>query len=251
MMKVPLSVVVIAKNEERGIAATLQSVAWADEVIVVDDLSSDRTAEIARQQGARVVQKKMENEGKHRNEAYALAKHEWVLSLDADEEVSPELKAEIAKIVSDNTYAGYSIPLRNYIGDHWVRHGGWYPAGKLRLFRKGKFRYEEVGVHPRAFCDGKVGTLKGDIVHKGYPDFGHFLESLNRQTTLEAEKWIQDKRKMNFFLSFYRALDRFIRTYFLKAGFLDGFIGFMVALFAFLYQIMSYAKYRDLKRRRE
>ena len=243
---------IIAKNEEKVIEESLRSVAWADDILVVDDMSDDRTAEISRRHGVRVVQRKMDNEGTHRNAAYALAKNEWVLSLDADEQVSPELREEmIASLGKGSPYAGFSIPLRNYIGGYWVRHGGWYPAGKLRLFLKNKFRYEEVGVHPRAFCDGEVGVMKGDIVHKGYPDFGHFLESLNRQTTLEAEKWLQDKRKITASWAFYRAFDRFIRTYFLKKGFCDGFVGFMVALFAFLYQIMSYAKYRDLKRKRE
>lgn len=118
MEKIPLSVVMIAKNEEKGIAESLQSVTWVDEVIVIDDFSTDRTAEIAKRYGARVIQKKMEVEGKHRNEFYALALHEWVLSLDADERVSPELKEEITKILKNDTpHAGFSIPPRNYIGD--------------------------------------------------------------------------------------------------------------------------------------
>lgn len=246
--KVPLSVVIIAKNEEGTIAECLESVAWAGEVIVVDDQSSDRTADIAREHGARVIQQKMEIEGKHRNEAYALASHGWVLSLDADERVSPELKDEIVSMLRDNTpFSGFSIPLRNFIGKRWVRYGGWYPAAKLRLFRKEKFRYEEVGVHPRAFLDGKESDLKGDIVHQGYPDFAHFLTSLNRQTSLEAEKWLQEKRSMGLFLCLYKACDRFFRAFFLKQGFRDGFLGFMVAYYASLYQIMSYAKYWELK----
>jgi len=249
--KAPLSIVIIAKNEEKAIAECLESVSWAGEVIVVDDQSADRTIEIAKAHGARVVQKKMEVEGKHRNDAYALAAHEWVLSLDADEQVSSELKEEIMKMLSDGTpYAGFSIPLRNYIGNRWVRHGGWYPAAKLRLFRKNRFRYEEVEVHPRAFLDGKEGNLRGDIIHKGSPDFAHFLESLNRQTSLEAEKRFHEKRKSGLFLCFYKALDRFMRAFILKQGFRDGFLGFMVAYYAALYQMMSYAKYWELKERK-
>lgn len=248
MEKAPLSVVIIAKNEERAIGDSLESVAWAGEVLVVDDQSTDRTAEIAKAHGARVVQKKMEIEGKHRNDAYAAASHEWVLSLDADEAVSPELREEIVGMLRGNTsFSGFSIPLRNYIGNRWVRYGGWYPASKLRLFRKERFRYEETGVHPRAFLDGKEGNFKGDIIHKGYPDFSHFLESLNRQTSLEAEKWFQDKRKIGLLLCFYKALDRFFRAFLFKQGFRDGFLGFMVAYYAALYQIMSYAKYWELK----
>ena len=250
-IKIPLSVVIIAKNEERAIGESLESVSWADEVIVVDDMSSDRTSEISKRHGARVVQRKMEIEGEHRNRAYALAKNEWVLSLDADEKVSPGLREEIIQKLSGNpSYVGFSIPLRNYIGNRWVRYGGWYPAAKLRLFRKERFRYEEVGVHPRAFLDGEEGDLKGDILHKGYPDFAPFCDSLNRQTSLEAEKWFSEKRKIGILLCFYKALDRFLRTFIFKQGFRDGFLGFMVAYYAGLYQVMSYAKYWEFKQRK-
>ena len=190
----------------------------------------------------------MEVEGRHRNEAYALASHPWVLSLDADERVSPDLKAEIVAILENGTQChAFAIPLRNYIGDHWVRYGGWYPARKLRLFRKGKFRYEEVGVHPRVFLDGKTGELNGDILHRGYPTFEHFLQSLNRQTTLEAQKWFDEKRAIGPSLLFVKASSRFIKRYFLRQGFRDGTVGFVVAFFDGLYQILSYVKYWELK----
>ena len=246
-----MSVVVIAKNEEEAIGDCLKSVAWAKEAIVVDDGSSDRTVEIARSLGARVVSKKMEVEGRHRNEAYALTAQEWILSLDADERVSPELQKEIETILREGTdNNGFDIPLKNYIGDHWVRYGGWYPARKLRLFRKGHFRYEEVGVHPRGFLDGKKGQFDGDIIHKGYPTFEHFLQSLNRQTTLEAEKWFDEKRKVGPFLLFIKASTRFYKRYIQRQGFRDGTVGFVVAFFDSLYQILSYVKYWELKKAR-
>lgn len=246
--KVPVTVVVLTRNEEANIAECLRSVAWADELIVVDDFSTDKTCEIASRYTDKVFEKKMEIEGAHRNWAYSQARNEWILSLDADEKVSFELKREIERLIKDCTeLAAFSIPLRNYIGKHWVRYGGWYPAGKVRLFRKDKFKYEETGVHPRVFIDGKCGHLKSDIIHRGYPDIGHFLDSLNRQTTLEAQKWLEDKRKMSFARAFRKAHDRFFKTLVLKKGYKDGFIGFMVAFFAALYQIISYAKYWELK----
>lgn len=248
--KIPLSVVVCAKNEEANIEECLRSVSgWADEIIVVDDQSSDRTAAISRGFG-RVLSRKMENEGIHRNWAYSQAANRWVLSLDADETVSPELRDEIGRAIRDPEYVCYDIPLRNYIGAYWVRHGGWYPAAKVRLFCKDLFRYEEVQVHPRAFIQGKTGHLRKDIIHKGYPDLEHFLASVNRQTTLEAAKWIATGRKMTCGHMLWRATDRFFRRYLRKQGWRDGMYGFLIAFFDTLYQFLSYVKYREMINRR-
>lgn len=248
--KILLSVVVITKNEEKNIEDCLSSVRWADEIIVVDDFSQDKTVEIAKKFTDKVFQRKMDVEGIHRNWAYQKARNEWVLSLDADEMATPELGEEIGNLLERGTeFNGFAIPLRNYIGSYWVKHGGWYPAGKLRLFRRDKFKYEEVGVHPRAMLDGRWSCLKSDIIHKGYPDFGHFLDSLNRQTDQEAKKWVDDKRKMSFGIAAGKAIGRFFKTFVLKKGYKNGFIGFMVAFFAGLYQIMSFAKYWELKRK--
>ncbi len=252
MSLVPLSVIVITKNEENNIAECLSSVrGWADEIVVVDDESRDRTVSIAQGFTDRIFHRRMDNEGKHRNWAYAQAKNEWVLSLDADEKVSDELKDEITAVLKDTKFHAFSIPLRNYIGNYWVRHSGWYPAGKLRLFMKNRFRYEEVEVHPKVFLDGDTGHLTKDIIHKGYPDFEHFLASLNRQTTLEARKWIATGRKMSAGRALWRTLDRFPRSFIGKKGYKDGFIGFMIAFFASLYQLMSYAKYWEMRHRQE
>ena len=248
MSKVPLSVVVITKNEEANIDLCLGSVyGWADEIIVLDDESRDQTVKLAQKYTDKIFHRKMDNEGKHRNWAYAQAKNEWVLSLDADEYVSNELKEEIAATLANTQFHAFSIPLRNYIGTYWVKHSGWYPAGKLRLFCKSRFKYEEVEVHPRVFLDGETGHLTKDIVHKGYPDFEHFLGSLNRQTTLEARKWIQTGRRMSLGNAIWRTIDRFPRSFIGKKGYKDGFVGFMIAFFASLYQIMSYAKYWEMK----
>ena len=247
MSRAPLSVVILTKNEEENISACIQSLkGWADEIIVVDDMSADQTVKIAQAMADKVVIKKMDVEGTHRNWAYAQARNSWVLSLDADETVTPELKEEIAGVLPGTEHACFSIPLRNFIGKTWVRHGGWYPAAKVRLFKKDKFKYEDVVVHPRAIVDGSCGHLKSDIIHKGYPDFGHFLASLNRQTTLEAQKWITTNRKMGQGKIAWRAIDRFFRRYIGKKGWKDGYIGFMVAFYDTMYQLISYAKFRQM-----
>lgn len=252
-----LSVVIITKNEETRIKDCLESVKWANEIVIVDDNSIDRTVEIAQKYTDIIFQKKMDLEGRHRNWAYAQASNGWVLSLDADERVTPELKEEIAALLRESPeFEGYTIPRRNYIANHWVRFGGWYPSAQLKLFKKGSLRYEEAEVHPRIIFDKPWGNLKSDIIHYSYRDFTDFLNKTNKQTTLEAIKWhklsLSDPKKaaykMNLFHTLWRTLDRFIRAFFAKKGFRDGFIGFMVAYFSSLYQLISYAKYRELKR---
>jgi glycosyltransferase involved in cell wall biosynthesis len=250
-MKLPLSVVTIAHNEEKNMESCLASMrGWADEHIVVDDYSTDRTVEIARANGAVIFQRKMDIEGVHRNWAYQKARNEWVLSLDGDEVVTEELKKEIDEAITRKSeFNAYSIPLRTYIGDYWVRYGGWYPAGKLRLFKKSKFRYEEVGIHPMIILEGRCGHLTKDIIHRGYTDFADLFYGLNAQTNLEAEKWFNERRKIGVIKMLWKACDRFFRTYVRKKGYKDGIVGFVIAVHGALYQFLSYAKYWELKQK--
>jgi len=252
MSKIPVSVVVITKNEEHNLIPCLESVhGWADEIIVVDDESTDKTVEIAGKYTDKIFHRKMDNEGTHRNWAYAKAKNEWVFSLDADERATEELKKEIDEILPKAEFDAYTMPRKNYIGDYWIKYGGQYPAAQLRLFKRDHLRYEEVEVHPRVFLKNGMehrGFLTKDIVHKSYRDFEHFLSKLNGQTNLEAKKWFQTNRKMSLGKAVWRTMDRFPRTYIRKKGYKDGFIGFMMSFFASLYQIISYAKYWELKK---
>lgn len=250
-MNVPLSVVVLAKNEQERIADCLRSVGWADERLVVDDESSDETVRIAESLGARVLKRKMDIEGSHRNWAHAQARHEWVLSLDADERVTPGLAAEIAGLLRDGTpYDLYAIPRRNFLGNRWIRHGGWYPSAQVKLFRKSVFRWEETTVHPRAFAEGPCGTLRHDLIHLSYRDADDFIRKLDRQTTLEAEKWLQDGRRIGLGKALWRTVDRFLRSYLLKQGFREGRLGFFIARMAGRYQWTSFRKYTELTRSR-
>ena len=247
--KVPLSVVILAKNEADRIRACIQSVHWADEVLVVDDESADETVRIAASLGARVLRRRMDIEGRHRNWAYAQARHEWVLSLDADERVSPELSQEIMGLFRDGApFETYAIPRRNYIGDRWLRYGGWYPSAQLKLFKKSVFRWEETTVHPRAVSDRAWGTLRHDLIHLSYRNARDFIEKLDRQTMLEAQKWVSDGRRVSGGKALWRTIDRFVRSLFLKQGFRDGRLGIFAAWMAGTYQWLSYQKYVSLKR---
>jgi len=245
--KFPLSIVVLTKNEESRILACLESAKWADEIIVVDDESTDRTREIVARYTDKIFIRKMDVEGRHRNWAYSKAKHPWVFSLDADEIITPELRDEIRFILSAARIEnGFTVPRRNYIGDYWVKYGGWYPSPQLKLFKKDKFRYEEVAVHPRAFMDDPCGHLCSDLIHYSYRNLEDFLSKLNNQTTREARKWHDQNKPMRLGRFLYRSIDRFLRTYIGRKGYRDGFIGFAVAFFAGFYQIMSYLKYREI-----
>jgi glycosyltransferase involved in cell wall biosynthesis len=248
--KKKLSVVVITKNEGSRLSDCLKSVDWADEIIVVDDQSTDDTIQVARAHGAKVFERKMDIEGKHRNYAYGLATHPWVFSLDADERVTPELKQEIIEILEKNHDCnGYTVPRRNFMGNVWVRWGGMYPSAQLRLFRKGQFRYDEQAeVHPQAYMSDPRGALKSDILHYTYRDYTDAIAKLDRQTDLEAKKWFRENRRVGVFSIIRKMIDRFWRAYISKKGYKDGVIGLFLAVNSGMYQFLSYAKYWELKK---
>ncbi len=251
--KIPLSVVIITKNEESRIADSLRSVAdWVAEIVVLDDASTDKTVEIAKTFTDRVYQRSMDIEGKHRNYAYSLASHPWILSLDADERVTPELRDEIVELLKGMpTCNGYAIPRKNFMGQTWVRYGGMYPSAQLRLFLKDKFRYDEQAeVHPQAYMPDPRGALKNDLLHYTYRDFTDAIAKLDRQTDLEARKWFREKRKVGIFGTVRKMLDRFWRSYFSKQGHKDGVIGLFLAVNSAMYQFLSFAKYWELKKER-
>lgn len=247
--QVPLSVVILTKNEASRIRACIASVQpWADDVLVVDDESTDETVDIAESCGARVLRRKMDVEGRHRNWAHAQAKHDWVLSLDADERVSPALAQEIQRLLREGApYETYAIPRRNHIGTRWIRYGGWYPSAQMKLFKKSVLRWEEAAVHPRALSDKAWGVLRHDLLHFSYRDTQDFRQKLDRQTTLEAEKWVSSGRRMSLGKALWRTIDRGLRCYLLKQGFREGRWGLLIAWMAGRYQWLSYCKYRRLK----
>ncbi|MBI4550084.1 MAG: glycosyltransferase family 2 protein [Candidatus Omnitrophica bacterium] len=248
--KCPVTVALIVKNEERRLKECLNSLTWAREIVILDDMSTDRTVEIAREFTDKIYQRAMDIEGRQRNFAYAKAGEAWVLSIDADERVTPELAREIAEVLSrdEGVYNAYSIPIKTYLGNRWIKGAGYYPADKLRLFRNGKFSYEEARVHPRALLEGKCGRLQGDILHYSWDNLAQFIGKFNRETSLEAEKWIQDGRKVTLPNTMRKVVDRFLKNYFLKGGISDGFMGFLMSFFHSFYQLLTFAKYYAVKK---
>jgi len=249
MEKAPVSVVVIAKNEEKRLADCLQSASFAQEIVVLDDDSTDRTVAIAKQFGAKVSQRTMDIEGRHRNYAYSLATQPWVFSLDADERITPELAEEIRRVAQapNDRNTCYCMPVKTFIGSDWIKGGGYYPALKTRLFKRGQFQYEEARVHPKMIYQGTCGRLQGDILHYSSPNWDVWFAKFNRETALEAEKWVKDGRKMGPWRVFRKACSRFLKYYFQRDGITTGYTGFLMSFLHSAYQIITYAKYRELK----
>ena len=162
--------------------------------------------------------------------------------------MTPELREELKTLLEQGfEYNGYNIPHRNYMGERWIMHGGWYPNKKLKLFKKSLFRYAEEEYHPPAIMEGERKDLNGEIVHLAYKDISDMLLKINHQTNFEAKKWLRDKRKMSLPRALRKASDRFFKAYVLKKGFKDGFLGFMLAFLGGFYQLLSYSKYMELK----
>lgn len=249
--KVSASVVVITKNEASRLRECLESVSsWASEIVVVDDNSTDATRDIAKEFTPKVVERKMEIEGRHRNYAYSLASNDWVFSLDADERVTPALAEEIAVLLKNRpSFDAYTVPRKNFIGSVWVRHGGMYPSAQIKLFRKSKFKFDEnAEVHPQAYMDGPSGALKNDLLHYTYRDFTDAIAKLDRQTDLEARKWFREKRKIGVVRTLRKMTDRFCRAYFGKKGYKDGVPGLFLAVNSGMYQFLSFVKYWELQK---
>ena len=225
-----LSVIIITKNEAANIRACIESVAWADEIIVVDSGSNDGTVEICRELGAQVFVHDWPGFGAQKNRALDYASRDWVLSLDADERVTSELQAEIISVLHDGHAAGYKIPRRSSFCGCFMRHSGWYPDYVLRLFRRGQGRFSDALVHESVQLQGSVSRLQQPLLHYSYRDFDDVLSKLNNYSSASAAMLQRRGKKGGLAQAVLHGLWAFIRTYFLRAGFLDGREGFMLAV---------------------
>ena len=227
-----LSVIIITKNEAANIRACLESVAWADEIIVVDSGSSDGTAGICRELGAKVFVHDWPGFGMQKNRALSYATHEWVFSIDADERVTPELRAAIEAVLHDDSgsYAAYYISrLSSYCG-RFMRHSGWYPDSIVRLFKHGSARFSDNLVHEKLLVDGATGHLGGELLHYAFDSLEEVLHKVDQYSSAGAQMMHQRGRQASLSGAVLRGLWSFFRTYFLRGGFLDGREGFMLAV---------------------
>lgn len=243
-----LSVAIVAMDEEANISRTLASVAWADEIVLVDSGSKDRTCEIAREHGARVIVEPWRGYVAQKQYAIELCTKDWVLLLDADEEVSPGLADEIrAAIANPNAVNGYKLPRKNLFLGRWMKHGGFYPDPKLRLFRRGQGFV--TGHDPHDRCELKPGApqrirqFKNALVHYTYPYLSLYIAHMNRYSTLGAQLAVT-KGHRSFSVSniVLRPMATFIYNYFFRLGFLDGREGLLLHLYHSVYVSWKYAK---------
>jgi len=243
-----LSVAIITLNEEANLGRTLASVAWADEVVIVDSGSTDKTLDIARQFNAKVFVEPWRGFGAQKNFALRQCSGDWLLSLDADEEVSPELATEIREVIAGGGNASaHSMPRRNLFQNKWLRHGGMYPDRKLRLIRNGAAWFEERAVHEDIKFHGEVGHLRGDLVHHAYPTVESYVEHLQRYSTLAATNvpphgalWFAAQTLLNPYATF-------VYNWLLRGGFLDGRPGFIYHAYHSAYVSWKYAKARQMQ----
>jgi glycosyltransferase involved in cell wall biosynthesis len=241
---VSLSVVVITYNEEDNIGRLLESVRLADEHIVLDCGSTDRTVEIARLLGARVYAEPWKGYSAQKNSGIEKATSDWILSLDADEAVEPELMEEIRYVLDHNPPVnGYYMPRKNFFLGRWMRHGGFYPDRKLRLFRRGQGRFGERPVHEVVQVTGPTATLNHALVHDAYPTLQAYIDHMNRYSSLGAEIVVaKGGGGFNLLNIVVNPVATFLYNFFFRLGFLDGREGLLLHLYHSAYVSWKYAK---------
>ncbi len=238
-----LTVTVITRNEEAHIAAALQSVAWADEIIVVDAHSTDDTVAIARPLASRVEVRDWPGYSAQKNYAAEIAAHDWILSLDADERVSPELGAEIRALTErEPQERGYRIPRVSWYLGRWIRSTDWYPDYQLRLYDRRAGQWNGRPVHESVDLSGSPGVLRQALQHYPYRDISHHLETIDRYTTLAADQWLSDGRRTNALEAAIHPLLAFLRNYLLRGGIRDGGAGLIVSILNSYYVFLKLAK---------
>jgi len=245
-MNAKLTVTIITLNEEANIRRTLESIRWADEIIVLDSGSTDRTVTICREFTDKVFTQSWLGFSGQKNAAIDKATGDWVLSLDADEPIEPELAAEIRAITASiDALDGYRVPRKTFFLGKPIKHGGWYPDYNLRLFKRGKGRFEERAVHEAVKVNGTTGTTVHAILHHAYPDLSSYIASINKYSSLAvdvmADKGIPG-RKISALNILLRPVLTFILKYFVRRGFLDGKHGLILNLFHSWYVLAKYAK---------
>jgi (heptosyl)LPS beta-1,4-glucosyltransferase len=254
-----LSAVVIARNEARNIERCVRSVLWADEVIVVDSGSVDETMELSRRLGARVIEHAWDGYAVQKEFAVSQASSEWVLSLDADEEVTPELRGEIERLLQDAAPVradGYNLPRKSHFLGKWIRYGGWYPGYQMRLFRKSAAIMNHRPVHEGFEVRGTTGTLEAPINHYTYDTLQQYLEKMNDYTSLDVMNKLSEQPDtvIRWYHCVLNPIALFLRMFVSLKGYRDGFHGFLLAVYSALYKLLVYAKcweYQSAQKRGE
>jgi len=241
--KLPISVVVVTKNEEKNIREALQSIGNVSEIIVVDDFSTDKTVEICRDFTEKVFQTEWKGYAAQKQKAIDLAAGPWVFLLDADERFTKPLSEEIKRIVEQKgEYSGFFVPRKNFFLGRWIRHGGWWPDYTLRFFRKETAQVEDRKVHEKVIVRGKTGFLESPLEHFTYRTVSDYLKKMEIYATLSAEELKNKGAKSGIMTMCSHSVFTFLKMYFFRLGFLDGIHGFVLAVLYSYYTFLKYLK---------
>tara|TARA_B100000686_G_scaffold345161_1_gene429191 strand:+ start:462 stop:1199 length:738 start_codon:yes stop_codon:yes gene_type:complete len=240
-----VSVVIITLNEENNIERCLKSVTWADEIVILDAFSQDRTVEICRQYTDLVFQEKWLGFGKQKNLAAEKASNRWILNLDADELISEKCSLAIRReLASGHKCEVYRFPRKNFFGDRWIRFGGWYPDWTYRLYDKNCVVFSESKVHERLEPVTKSGSINCPIEHYSYKSLEEYVSRQNKYSTFSAEEKLKRGQIAGWSDLLFRPPAAFIKTYFLQKGYREGFLGFCLSSSSAFYTFLKYAKTR-------
>ena len=246
MNRIRISAVIITSNEEDNIAAAIDSVGFADQIVVADSSSTDDTVRIARETGAEVYDIPFDGFGAAKNKALEFCRGDWIFSLDADERVSSDLVENIIKAIKDdNKFDCYAVNRLSYFLGKPVRHSGWFPDYVVRLFRRG-LKFSESRVHESVETNGEIGRLGGYLHHYSYRNLDQYIDKLNVYTRLNAVEMYERGRNGRLIDLFIHPVAVFLKMYIFKAGFLDGKIGFILAVLSSYHVFVKYAKLRQL-----
>lgn len=240
-----ISAIVITYNEAANITECLESLKWCDEILVIDSASSDNTCELAREFTNNITITGNIPYGEKRNIGIDKAAFDWILWIDADERISPELKREIEELISQSAtqHEAYLVNRRSFFINKFIKHCGWYPDYTLRLFKKSSgIRFDSSLVHEKAVYSGNTGRLKSDILHYTDRDFEHYINKLNKYTSLSAEELKAKGKKTTFFDIIFRPAFAFFKMYFLKLGILDGYVGLVLCTLSSVHVMTKYSK---------
>jgi glycosyltransferase involved in cell wall biosynthesis len=247
--KIPVSAVIITKNEEKNLPDCLKSVFFANDIVVVDSVSTDMTVKIARDSGCRVFIEEWKGDGPQKNSAVDKCKYEWVLVVDADERIPKETAHEIIRIINDLESAdAYSFPRRNYFKGRWIKYCGWWPDRITRLVKKSKGRFTATVHHGKWETSGILKKVDVPIDHYSYRDYSDMIALLNPKSTNMAKELFDAGIRANIFTPFIHGIAMFIKVYIIRLGFLNGFDGFVIALTRACGTFFKYAKLLELQR---
>ena len=244
-----VSAMVVCFNEEDRIEDCLESLRWCDEIVVVDSFSTDRTPDICRRYTDRVIQRQWAGYRDQKAFAHSQTTKDWILLVDSDERVTPELRDEILHALTQDGghFAGYSIPRLVHYLERWWWRGGWYPDYDVRLFRREKATWGGSDPHEKILVDGKVRRLRNPLHHFSYRNIEDHLQRINRFTSVSSQELKKEGGRWRLHDALLRPLGRFMRSYILKRGFMEGFAGFYVAVSAAVYVFLKYAKLWELE----